>query len=250
MKTRNAADIVFVIDASDSMQPCIDGLKRHIGEFVNIFRNDANSTWDIRLEFIAHSVLEAEGGGDAFGSVSVHEQEAWNGIYGGDRSGNFFTTAIDDFRESLSSIKVTGDEAMLLALDYALDLPWRNQQGCRKIVLLFTDEPLETGALKDESKELLKDFIQKIHDLKAYLYLVTPDSQGYEQLSSAHLAQWEVIDEGNGMSRVDLKKILEMLAKSITASQAPLGSSPRIKRALFGQDQWGTTAASNRQDRV
>ena len=250
MKTKNSADIVFVIDASDSMQPCIDGLKRHISQFVDVFKNDANSAWDIRLEFITHSVSNSTSGNDAFGISSINETAAWNSIYQPTSRGAFFTTNVSDFQTSLASISVTGDEASFLALDYALDLPWRTQSGCRKIVLLFTDEPMETGCMVSDSTKLTNALIDKIHALKAYLYLITPDSPGFEKLASADKAEWCLIDEGDGMLKVDFNKILAMPAKSITASQAPLGSSPSVQRALFGQDKWVSTNSTVRHDGV
>jgi hypothetical protein len=54
MSARGSADVVFVVDASRSVEPCIEGVKRHVSGFIEVFRDDPNHTWDLRLEFVAH----------------------------------------------------------------------------------------------------------------------------------------------------------------------------------------------------
>ena len=51
---RQSADILFVIDASSSMEYCINGVKNNIQEFSNVFEHDPNNQWDLRFDFLAH----------------------------------------------------------------------------------------------------------------------------------------------------------------------------------------------------
>ena len=51
--TRGSADIVFVIDGSASMRPCIDALKSKIKSFVQSLQSVNTGGFDVRLEFIS-----------------------------------------------------------------------------------------------------------------------------------------------------------------------------------------------------
>ena len=51
---KQSADIVFVLDASKSMEPCINAVKENIVDFTKVFQDDPNNMWDIRLDFLAH----------------------------------------------------------------------------------------------------------------------------------------------------------------------------------------------------
>ena len=72
---------------------------------------------------------------------------------------------------------------MLLALDIALDFPFGPLAKNRRAVALFTDEPAEEG--NDQGKSLVKisALINKIQTLRIQLFMVTPESRGYEELS-------------------------------------------------------------------
>ena len=57
---RRSADILFVVDASNSMEPCIQGVINNITQFTDVFKNDKNLTWDLRFDFIAHRDMAQE----------------------------------------------------------------------------------------------------------------------------------------------------------------------------------------------
>ena len=42
MNTKGVANIVFCLDASRSMEPCIEEIKRYISNFVDVFSNVLN----------------------------------------------------------------------------------------------------------------------------------------------------------------------------------------------------------------
>jgi len=242
MPGKNTADIVFLLDASQSMEPCIEGVKEHILNFAGVFEEDTNQSWDIRLDFLAHQLQILPSGGWKLRLKSVYENEL-KSIYG---NGRFFTQKIDDFKNALTGVRPWGNESTLPALDCALDLPWRDHGSCRRIVIVMTDEQLETGANTEtpfaadiaSSMAKLDAVINKINGQKVILFLVAPDSEGYEKLASANKAAWITVAEGGGLAGVDFGQILASMAKSITKSQSPLGATPATTRALFGQDTW------------
>src|SRR5688572_3919910 len=58
MTTKRVADVVFCIDASNSMQPCIDAVRKNLAQFVSGLQSGGQSTWDVRFDFLAHQASE------------------------------------------------------------------------------------------------------------------------------------------------------------------------------------------------
>ncbi len=389
----HSADIVFVIDASSSMEPCVEGLKDNIKNFVDYFKDDPNSMWDLRFDFVAHydSTREdraagvdkdfkerVEAAGGQYEDVDIRASLIWQNrndldlhvvtpdgekIYHGNKiascggeldvdrnvsgettepvenvrwatglakKGNyrvfvrnydyketdtasfafkveidngqgiktydlktksnqtgsasdievaefyydpdnhqgsiganssegtfvahslfnenllsalypvsqaeFFTSDVNKFQEKVSNIQVKENETPLLALDCALDFPWKNDKTTRRIIVLMTDEPVEGGNRYDESMELIPQIIKKIEMLGVLLFIVSPESEGFENISAVDKCEWEIVEGGDGLASVNFDKLMESIAKSISASQTPLGTPPTLKRALFNQE--------------
>lgn len=233
MPGKNAADIVFVIDTSGSMSPCIDALRANLDGFLACFQNVANESWDVRLDFVAHNT----GAGVNGWHGSVFEPDLHAAFYRGSQA-RFFTSDPKEVQKGLRGLSTSGNERSLVALDFALDAPWRDARIARRIVIFLTDEPHETSCRPTEDEQKIPELIAKIHGLKVMLFLVAPDSTGYEQLASADKADWERVPDGDGLGSVDMSRVLRQIAKSITASQTPLGAGPSVKRGIFGQAGW------------
>jgi len=371
------------------MEPCIDGVKRHITQFVDVFKNDANTTWDLRLDFVAHNDTLQEdrvsgadkdfrervvAAGGAYDNVDVRATLIWsdttdldlhvippsgdriyfgnkrsscNGeldvdrnvfgdttqpvenvrwlkgtaepgeyivevmnfnnrtsgsmvrarveiVFGGSArhfnidvparssatvevtrftfnpttataaigatgafrarscfedpllpalygtgQGRFFTTDIGEFQRAVGTLRTGDNESPLVALDCALDMPWRARRQTHRIVILLTDEPVEGGNRQVESLSKVDQLVNKMHTLKTMLFLVSPDSEGFERIATADKCEWEVVEGGDGLASVNFAKLLTAIAKSISRSQTPLGAPPpEASRALFGQNRW------------
>ncbi len=232
MAGRNAADILFVVDTSESMQPCIDALRSTLVRFLDSFRNTANERWDVRVDFVAH---RAKG---AVSHESVFERDLHEALYQRPQC-RFFTEDLDAVAQRLGELTTAGDERPLIALDFALDAPWRPTSSARRIVIFFTDEPHETSEAPRQDAAKLPQLIDKIHALKVMLFLVTPDSETYDTLSSVNGADWQKVPVGRGMAGVDVSRVLLQIGKSIAASQTPLGAPVSVTRGLFDQSRWG-----------
>lgn len=234
MPSSNTAVIVFVLDSSRSMQLCIEGVKEHIRNFAGVFSTDANQSWDIRLEFIAHKLMVFPDGEWKLKLKTIRERKL-KSIYG---NGRFFTQSVEEFFSALAGVNPSGYESSLPVIDCALDLPWREHATFRRVVIVMTDEKLETGAFAETSfpadiicsMSKIVDLISKINSLKVMLFLVTPDSAGYEKLASANKAVRVPIDEGGGLAGIDFGEILASMAKSITKSQSPPGGTRNHSR--------------------
>jgi len=231
MKGRGAADIVFVVDASGSMEPCIAGLKEHVTTFVDALNKDANHSWDIRLDFLAHDVP----GEGLFRARSIFESSLLPALYGG--QGRFFTADAAVFQNALGEVQTGGDECSMVALDCALDFPWRPSEGCHRVVVLLSDEPLEGGRRLEESMQMVNSVIAKLQELRILLFLVAPESEGFESLSTANRCEWNVIQGDDGLVSVDFRKLMESISKSVSVSTVSQGKQTcAARRALFGQD--------------
>ncbi len=237
MSTSKTADIVFCIDASSSMQPCFSMLQKSIGSMMAGLTG-GQSIWDVRFEFIAHSA-------SANGVVrhnSVFNDGAVDALYGGGQA-KFFTDSVDVFSRRLATIEMLGDEAPLMALDVALDVPWRDASKCHRVVILLTDEPFEDGVFVADQIAKLPQIINKIQDLKVLLFIVAPESGAYDQLSQVDKSEYEVLTSKNdGMQNVDFTKLLGAIGKSVSVSNLQETRPPVVERGLFGQASWGATS--------
>lgn len=241
MSTTGVVDVVFLIDASNSMRPCIDAIRNHLSGFIRALETGTQQRMDYRLDFLAHC-CDSSGGPFGMSSLRTSGVELIQSLYKPGRLDRFFTTNAEELRAGLGRIEVEGDEATVVALDFALDFPWRSRRSCHRVVIALSDEPLETGALVAEQKAKLSAMIDKIQDLGVMLFLVAPDSAGFAVLAEADKSEYQIIDAvGDGLRTVDFGKVLAFIGKTISMSSLHAGDDGRVARALFGQDEWGAS---------
>jgi hypothetical protein len=238
MAGKRTADIVFCLDASASMEPCIRAVAQHLGEFISRFGEDPQTRWDLRLDFLAHRSGVASG--HVLRTLNTYHagrdlltDEA---LYHGGRD-LFFTQDAAAVRTALEAVEVGGDEAPLLALDLALDFPWRADTDCHRVVILLTDETLETSLQLEMYAPRLPDLVRKIMSKRVLLYLATPDSAGWEQVASADKCHWTPVSEGRGLADVDFRKLLDAISKSVSKT-LPSQTPAAEVGPLFGQDRF------------
>ena len=235
---KRKADIIFVIDSSGSMQYCIDSVKQNIHEFVETFRKD-ESEWDLRFDFLAHQ--DQWEGEHSFEAQTIHSHNVLHDVYhtNGDM---FFTSDISLFQSRLATIESSGDESSVLALDTAIDFPFRPQHRCHRCIVFLTDEAAEQGTRSSKGTENADTLVEKLQEQGILLYMVTPYCELYEILEEANYAIWEVVeDTDDGLSNVNFVDVLHSIAKSITKSKLQVVA--RLlpdRKALFGQNTWKT----------
>jgi hypothetical protein len=193
MSTKGKADILFCVDASASMTPCFAGVRDHISSFVSGLASQANMDWDVRLDFVAHSISS---GVHDISSLYNTSNELWTALYSKQGTGRFFTKDLTEFKNGLGRLAPMVDEASLIALDFCLDFPWCEAGKGHRAVVFLTDEALETGELVEEQKARLDDLIDKIQALKVMLFIVAPQSDAYAQLSEADRSEYRVRGPG------------------------------------------------------
>ena len=241
--TRGSADIVFVVDGSASMRPCIDALKSKIKSFVHSLQSANTSGFDVRLEFISIAASPTpDGSGATYRVLSSTGPDVFDRLYK-IRSGNapFWASSVDQFEAALSEIKPEGDEDNLLALDMALDLPWREDSASHRMVVLLTDEPPETGCFPRDSASLAPALVEKLNALRVKLLMVAPYSEILVELQCADGADYIQLEDheiDSGLSGVDFGKIFDVIAKSVSVETLQ-GHFKAAPQALFGQDKFG-----------
>lgn len=240
MPGRRVADVVFCLDSSTSMEPCFDAVRKHVVDFVEGLKSDGQTAWDVRFEFVSHATSRF-GQQTVFRLRSIFEVNLQNALYGANGGGGrFFTTDLSEFRSAMSDLTAQGDETNFIALDFCLDLPWRTAPDCHRIVIVLTDEPLETGLEVAEQRAKVKELIEKIHGLGVHLFLIGPESAAYDELSMAGGSEYDVVSKGAGLASADFGKTLRQIGKSVSASRAQAVRAG-VRRALFGQDRWAPT---------
>jgi hypothetical protein len=241
--TKGVVDVVFCLDASGSMAPCIDALRRNLGSFLDGLGGGWNRKFDCRLDFLAHSCDES---GTIVRSNSLRNEgvKLLANLYGPTPNlSTFFTTEPASIRFALEEVTVFGDEAMLLALDTCLDFPWRSRSGCHRVVVLLTDEPLESNAAAIDQKRMIGAVIDKIQALGVMLFLVAPRSEGFNELAEADKSQYQQIAQSHdGLGSLDFSRVLSHIGKSVSTSSLHIGPEQAVPRALFGQNRWGSTS--------
>src|SRR5262245_43903969 len=59
--TKGIVDVVFCLDASGSMAPCIDAVRKNLDLFLDALGDNTNRKIDCRIDFLAHSCGEDGG---------------------------------------------------------------------------------------------------------------------------------------------------------------------------------------------
>jgi len=241
MAGKGIADVLFCLDSSTSMEPCFDAVRKHIVSFVEGLKSDGQVEWDLRFDFVSHSTSSFKAGSEiVYRAQSIYETNLFHALYQNHAQADgakLFTSSINDFVEKINKLHAGGDETNLIALDTCLDFPWRPGSDCHRVIILLTDETLETGLEIQEQLVKIPDLITKIHSLGVLLFMIGPDSAGYEELSAANRSTYDVVPKGNGLATVDFKRVLNQIGKSVSASRAQVirGS---VNKALFGQNTW------------
>lgn len=241
MAGRNCADIVFCIDASGSMEPCIDAVRDNIEKLLEGLQSDVQTKWDVRFDFLAFH--DSKEGVHWYRSVSMGTMQLYEAIYKGNGQG-LFTRDVAEFKSGLRKIEIEGEEQQLLALDIAMDFPWRPSDGCHRVVVLLTDESVETGIDPEGQKARIDALVAKAMDKRIKLFVVAPESEGFYRLASADRCEYD--DSGaerGGLSNVDFAKMMSAIGKSVSVAQTYSGASAAPKPS-FDQMEWSAASGS------
>jgi hypothetical protein len=232
-KTKGVADIVFLVDVSGSMAPCIDALRTNIESFVDTLSkgegNNAPPVRDWRAKVVGYRDVEAaqsEGIPWIVDSSFVRDASSLKS-----QLGQLRAEGGGDVPESLldALFKIASMEAIPKGSQAEDPAKWRYRSDAARVVIVFTDAPFkETMSIQEAKGGSLQDVANLIMANRIILSLFAPNFEGYDRLSQIDKSEWEVV-EYEGLSPQDaLKKFtsdpisfrntLKQLAASVSRS--------------------------------
>ena len=234
----NKVDILFVVDASDSMSPCFQKLRENLRRFIQPLNQ---ASFEIRYGLLAYNA-----GADGRNAIYEHTFIGGNdpslvkGLYSPQvNEDQYFTSDANKFLSALESVRTQGDENTPLALDTAADFPFRTPDESRRVIALFTNEKLEDGILENEPLAKFPQVLQKIAKRKISLYAYLPTSDSAALLTRLPKTFVKSVGEGaDCWDHIDFGQILEQMGKSISQSSLQMTREPDYQKAVYGQNTW------------
>jgi Mg-chelatase subunit ChlD len=228
-RKKGIPDIVFLIDASGSMEECIQAVTNNVSNFVDtLAAPDANGgviIKDWRICVIGYRDRDAE-------------PSQW-------LVENPFTSDIGEVKAQLANLEAKGGgdepESLFDAMYMLTELPsadkgaqalpngWRHRHDAARIVVVFTDASSKNSfRASDGSTGTVDDLIQAYHASKLKVILFAPNAPCYSELSMMNGLEWDpvgavgenpvqALKEFTSNSS-NFRKVMEALAKSVSAS--------------------------------
>ena len=232
-KVKGVVDIVFLLDVSGSMQPCLDALKANIAVFMDSLttKNPNNQT----------PVKDWRGA--VVGYRDVGADATWF-------EDNPFVRDANDLKAQLNRLKAEGGgdepESLLDALFKVISKGqtdkggqedaqrWRYRSDAARVVVIFTDASFKpTLAISEAKGGTVSDIVNLCHSNRIILSIFAPDMPCYNDLAAIDKSEWESFsfdkaDEQGAQKALvaftanqdNFKKTLEQLAKSVSKSAA------------------------------
>ncbi len=232
-KTKGVADIVFVVDVSGSMAPCIDALRTNIEAFVDSLSkgeaNNAPPVRDWRGKIVGYRDIEAaqsEGLPWIVDNPFVRDGAALKAQLASLRA-----EGGGDEPESLldALFKIASMEAAPKGSQSEDPGKWRYRSDAARVVIVFTDASFkETMSIQEAKGGSLQDVANVVMANRIILSLFAPNFEGYDRLSQIDKSEWEVVEYEGLTPQEALKKFttdpanfrttLKQLAASVSRS--------------------------------
>ena len=232
-KTKGVADLVFVVDVSGSMAPCIDALRKNIEAFIeSLSHGDGNNVAPVR---------DWRGKVVGYRDIESAESEGLPWI-----EDHPFVRDAGALKAQLAELKAGGGgdepESLLDTLFKVASMPaipkgsqsedpekWRYRSDAARVVIVFTDASFkETMSIPEAKGGSLQDVANVIMANRIILSIFAPQFEGYDRLSQIDKSEWEVV-EFEGLSAqealqkftadpVNFRTTLKQLAASVSRS--------------------------------
>lgn len=234
-KTKGVADVVFLIDVSGSMAPCIDALRTNIEAFIQTLSagdpGNANAApvRDWRAKVVGYRDIEAAPGE---GLQWLEDQP--------------FVRDASALKAQLAALRAEGGgdepESLLDALFKVATMEaspkgsqsedagkWRYRSDAARVVVVFTDASFkETMSIPEAKGGALQDVANVVMANRIILSVFAPNFEGYDRLSQIDKSEWEVVEYEGLSAQEALQKFtsdpanfrttLKQLAASVSRS--------------------------------
>ena len=141
MKPQNV-DLVLLVDSSESMRPCFAALREHLKDLLYPLQQ---ANFKVRFGLVAYAAAPGRDGpvyDHTF--IGGSGPEMMQKLYSPSvNAADFFTSDSSVVSRVLNDLEAQGNEDTLLALDIAADFPFGPPESTRRVVAVFTDEPIE-----------------------------------------------------------------------------------------------------------
>jgi hypothetical protein len=234
-KTKGVADIVFLVDVSGSMSPCIDALRSNIEAFIDsLSHGDANNAAPVRdwrgrvIGYRDVEAAQAEGLPWIVDNSFVRDAGALKA-----QLATLQANGGGDEPESLldALFKVASMEAVPKGSQNEDPAKWRYRSDAARVVIVFTDASFkETLSIPEAKGGSLQDVANLVMANRIILSLFAPNFEGYDRLSQIDKSEWEVVEyEGLNPQEalqkftsdpVNFRNTLKQLAASVSRSAA------------------------------
>ena len=233
VKTKGVADIVFLVDITGSMAPCIDALRANIEIFIDsLSKGEGNNAPPIR---------DWRGKVVGYRDVEAAQAEGLSWLVDAP-----FVRGAGELKAQLSQLKAEGGgdepESLLDALFKIASMEaspkgaqtedpnkWRYRSDAARVVIVFTDASFkETMSIQEAKGGSLQDVANLIMANRIILSLFAPNFEGYDRLSQIDKSEWEVVEYEGLSPQEALKKFtsdpasfrttLKQLATSVSRS--------------------------------
>lgn len=246
MSGRECADIVFCMDASGSMKECFHGVSKHIGELMERLVSNHQMHWDVRFDFLAFQNGNHDEGLHWFRSVNYHASSALvKALYGGNEMAlaHFFTADVEQFSREVEAITkepLILEEEQLLALDIAMDYPWRPADQCHRVVVLMTDETVESGIFVEKQLAKLSELRDKVDAKHIKLFVIAPECESFYELTMADHSEYQQVPEYGLDCDFSLRSMIAEIGASLSSKCHVLADEDTTTKPLplFGQASW------------
>ncbi len=227
-KVKGVADIVFLLDISGSMKPCIDGLRENLASFINTLSGtDPNNDCPVK-----DWRIKVAGYRDAADDLATWWEEFP------------FSRSVEEVKANLGKMQAKGGgdepESLLDAIHKLATMPaaslqeidpsdmWRARGTAQRVVVIFTDATYHTTMSAEGCKGGTFDDVKNaVHGNKIILSVFCPEHDCYHDLASLDRSEVEFIgslSEGTKLmeeftrDKENFKRTLAALAKSVSKS--------------------------------
>ncbi len=229
-KTKGIVDIVFLIDVTGSMSPCINALKDNIQTFVSsLTEKDANNQPVVK-DWRAKVVGYRDWAVDAVPFVD-----------------HPFVGSADELRTQLGALHAEGGgdepESLLEALYKVATMgqtekndppnpnKWRYRSSAARVVIIFTDATYHEPLAEPRGAQF-DDVVTALMSNRIILSIFAPDMPCYAKLSEVDKAEWNIITGGSTpqeslasftSNRENFRETMKQLAKTVSkTAEVPL----------------------------
>lgn len=225
-KVKGVVDIVFLLDVTGSMQPCIDALKHNIGTFIDtLTTKDANNTnpvrdWRARVvgyrDFTADSEPYVDNPFVRDASVLKSQLAGLHADGGGDEAESLLDALFNVATLPASGSQESEDEGK-----------WRHKHAAARVVVVFTDASFKpVMSIPEANGGTWQDVANRCVENRIILSLFAPDMECYNDLSSIQRSEYFPIAGSNPQQaladftsdQANFQKTLEQLARTVSKS--------------------------------